>query len=224
MSPSLRRSALAAFALAVCLVLSAAWPRPEMAQETPDLSSLPQRFGEWQIDPSMVPLSPSPDVAAQLDQIYDQIVARTYVNGRGERVMLSIAYGGDQRDALQAHLQEVCYRAQGFVVSGLEEVHTPVAGQPMTLTRMLATRGPRSEPVSYWLTMGDEIVRHRGERLLLQIRYGLTRRQIPDGLMVRVSNLGTDTAASYRLHQEFLEALMAAMPPRSAALLLARAA
>lgn len=223
MTPALGRSTVASLLLASCLVLSMLWPRPEMIDSAPDLTSLPASFGEWRLDPTMVPLSPSPDVEAQLDQIYDQIVARTYVNRRGERVMLSIAYGGDQRDALQAHLQEVCYRAQGFAVTGLEEVVTPIAGRPVTITRMMASRGLRSEPVSYWLTMGDEVVRHRGDRLLLQIRYGLVHRQIPDGAMVRVSSLGVDATAAYRLHVDFLEALMAALPARSASLLLARA-
>jgi len=34
-------------------------------------------------------------VQANLDRLYRQIVARTYVNAAGERMMLTVAHGGD---------------------------------------------------------------------------------------------------------------------------------
>ena len=77
---------------------------------------IPQRFGDWQIDPSVVPIKASPDVQANLSRIYDQILARTYINSKGERMMLTVAYGGEQTDTLKAHRQEVCYGAQGFEI------------------------------------------------------------------------------------------------------------
>ena len=40
--------------------------------------------------------------------------------------MLTIAYGGDQRDALRSHRQEVCYRAQGFTVRDIGHDATSV--------------------------------------------------------------------------------------------------
>src|SRR5437016_14591500 len=75
---------------------------------------VPRSFGNWIIDPSIVPIAPAPDAQAKLDRLYSQVVSRTYVNARGERVMLVVAYGGEQSDALKAHRQEVCYAAQGF--------------------------------------------------------------------------------------------------------------
>ena len=75
----------------------------------------PTQFGDWQVDRSMPVILPAPDVQAKLDAIYNQVLARTYVNVRtGERVMLSVAYGGDQSDGMSVHLPEVCYPAQGF--------------------------------------------------------------------------------------------------------------
>jgi EpsI family protein len=41
-----------------------------------------------------------------------------YVNASGYRIMLSLAYGSDQRGALQAHKPEVRYPAQGFTLHG----------------------------------------------------------------------------------------------------------
>ena len=59
---------------------------------------IPRSFGNWIIDPSIVPIVPAPDVQAQLDRLYSQVVSRTYVNSHGERVMLVLAYGGEQRE------------------------------------------------------------------------------------------------------------------------------
>jgi hypothetical protein len=52
--------------------------------------SIPKAFGDWTVDPFTTPIPPSPDQEAALSKIYDQILSRTYVNSRGERMMLSI--------------------------------------------------------------------------------------------------------------------------------------
>ena len=75
---------------------------------------VPLSFGAWRIDASVMPLVPSPDQIALIGEIYDQTLARTYVNDRGERVMLSLAYGRNQSRRFQIHKPEVCYVGQGF--------------------------------------------------------------------------------------------------------------
>jgi len=186
-------------------------PTHKAAADKPRFETIiPQSFGDWQLDPTVVPVIPSPDVQANLDKIYDQIVSRTYVNGRGERMMLTVAYGGDQSDAFKAHRQEVCYAAQGFEIHGLEHVAMNLGRGSIPVTRMQAVRGYRSEPVTYWLTMGDRVVVGRLERLLTQIRYGLAG-QIPDGLLVRVSSLSDDPQAAFRSQDEFVKVLLAGM-------------
>ena len=64
---------------------------------------IPAEFAGWRIDRSVSPVAVSPDVQAKLDKIYSQVLSRTYVDQRGERIMLSIAYGGDQSDGMRAH-------------------------------------------------------------------------------------------------------------------------
>lgn len=175
--------------------------------------ALPGSFGDWTVDTSIAPIPPTTDVQASLDRLYQQVVSRTYVNGRREHVMLTVAYGGDQSDALKAHRQEVCYAAQGFKIKALEHGKLHVGGVALPVTRLLAVRGRRSEPVTYWLTMGDRVVLGRLERLLVQLRFGLTGR-VPDGLLVRVSNLSTDPRRAFDAHAEFAAALRAGMKPR----------
>jgi len=197
--------------------LAAPWLKPVHAEGPgPVLQALvPQAFGDWSIDPSIVPVAPTADVQAKLDRIYNQTVSRTYVNSAGDHMMLTVAYGGDQSDALKAHRQEVCYTAQGFTIHDLHHDRVAVQGTTIPVTRMLAVREERSEPVTYWFTMGDRVVLGRAERLKVQLENGLARR-IPDGMLVRVSNLSGDTRGAYALHQSFVAALVAALAPADA--------
>jgi EpsI family protein len=170
-------------------------------------SAVPKAFGDWRLDRSLVPIPPSPDQAAALNRLYDQILSRTYINSRGERVMLSITYGSRQNQQLRAHRQEVCYRAQGFDVSRLERVPLTLAGVQISSTRMVATQGPRVEPVTYWFTIGDRVVLTYFEREWAQFRYALSG-YIPDGYLVRVSSLSIETEAAFRRHIEFADVLL----------------
>ena len=182
------------------------------AQPAPDLETLvPATFGDWRIDPDMIPLAPAPDVQAKLDRLYGQVLSRTYVNSRGERMMLTVAHGGDQSDALKAHRQEVCYAAQGFEIRALQHGDLAVAGRDIPVTRMLAVRGERFEPVTYWFTMGDRVVLTRTERLRTQLANGLARR-IPDGMLVRVSSITPDAPAAFAAQASFVSAILAALP------------
>jgi EpsI family protein len=198
----------------VGIALAAPQLKPVRAEGPAELvleSMVPQAFGDWSIDPTLAPVALTADVQAKLDRIYSQTVSRTYVNSAGERVMLTVAYGGDQSDALKAHRQEVCYTAQGFTIHDLHHADLAVQGGAIPVTRMLAVRDERSEPVTYWFTMGDRVVRGRVERLAMQLREGFAGR-IPDGMLVRVSSISADTGAAYAAQQAFIGQLLAAMP------------
>ena len=172
---------------------------------------LPERFGGWRVDPDEAPLAPTPDVQAKLDLLYGQVASRTYVDEAGERMMLVVAYGGDQSDALKAHRQEVCYSAQGFSIASLEHGKLEAAGRSIPVTRFVAVRGARSEPVTYWFTMGDRVVLGRLERLRVQLLAGF-QGQVPDGMLVRVSSLSHDAPQAFAAQRDFVAALLAAMP------------
>jgi EpsI family protein len=171
---------------------------------------VPQHFGGWQVDPTVVPIAPAPDVQANLDQIYDKVVSRAYLGPNGEHVMLSIAYGGEQSDSLKAHRQEVCYTAQGFQVREVRSDQLSMGTHRFPVVRMVAQKGVRVEPVTYWFTMGDEVVLTRGERLIAQLKHGL-RGNIPDGMLVRISNISDKPTASFAVHDRFVRDLVAAL-------------
>lgn len=213
-----RASRLVPFALGVMLLvaISAPFLRPTAEAAPIDLETMiPASFADWRVEPDEAPVPTSPDVQENLERLYTQVVARTYVNSKGERMMLTVAYGGDQSDALKAHRQEVCYRAQGFEIQSLARDNFSSSGRSIPVTRMLAVRGDRSEPVTYWFTMGDRVVLGRLERLKVQLQNGL-RGRVPDGMLVRVSSLSTDPRAAFAAQDAFMAGLVATVPAQQA--------
>ncbi|HSC79162.1 MAG TPA: EpsI family protein [Chitinolyticbacter sp.] len=216
--------------LASCLFVAAAGGYAlQPSQRMPLLAegrletAVPRQFGSWRIDERVAVIAPTADVEANLNQIYDQVISRGYVDAQGRRMMLTIAYGGDQSDAFKAHRQEVCYGSQGFLVSGLHGVRVALAdGSTLPTTRFVAMQGPRVEPVTYWFIMGERPVLSQSERLLTQVGYGL-RGYVTDGVLVRVSSIDQDINAGFAAQQAFVSELLRAMPPKLAERLTGRA-
>ncbi len=218
MIPQLRTAIFMA-ALMVAASVSAVALRPTemLADVGPkvDLEAMvPKQFGEWRLDNTVVPLLPSPDVQAQLDKLYNQTLARTYVNARGQRIMLSVAYGGDQSDAMQVHLPEVCYAAQGFQVKKSAEARMDFNGTLIPIRQVIATLGNRVEPITYWITVGDQVVNNGIRRKLAQLKFGMAG-SVPDGMLVRASSIGRDADLAYEAQKTFLHEMLQAMTPQA---------
>ena len=173
---------------------------------------VPKAFGEWTELPDRSVQVVNPQTQELLDKLYSQLLNRTYVNKQGYRIMLSMAYGDDQRGGLQAHRPEVCYPAQGFKLVGqVEDGALATAYGNIEVRRLATSLGARNEPVTYWLTVGDQIIRTAMDKRIAEIRLGLTG-QIPDGLLFRVSSIDTDTARGFAMQQKFTADMMAAVP------------
>jgi exosortase B len=204
------------------LMLAAAWvgewmrPSYRLSEHKPRVSlaaQVPEAFGEWRLDKSMAPVVPDPNLQAMLDELYSQTLARTYINAKGQRIMLSIAYGSDQgNEATAVHRPEFCYSAQGFRVEVLGKEAIRLGETQVPVARLVARMGQqRIEPITYWVTL-DEVATLPGlGRKLQQISYGL-RGQIPDGMLVRVSSISPSTVDSFALQQRFLDQLYAVVP------------
>lgn len=80
----------------------------------------------------------------------------------------------------------------------------------------------RNEPITYWITVGDQLTRGGFAQKLQMLAYGLSGK-IPDGMLVRVSSLTTDASAAYQLQDGFSAAMLAALTPQSRARLLGSA-
>jgi EpsI family protein len=170
---------------------------------------IPRAFGDWREVPAQGVVVVNPQTQELLDKLYSQILTRTYVNSQGDRIMLSMAYGDDQRGDLQAHKPEVCYPAQGFALHSNDEAQLSTRFGPITVRRLSTSMGQRREPITYWFTVGDTAVRNKLEQRMVEIKLGLTG-QIPDGLLVRVSSIDGSPEHAFGVHDKFANDLLAA--------------
>lgn len=223
MSIDLRKAIALLLVMLIASVLPLAIkPTKQLSQELAQIdleTAVPKAFGTWKLDPTISPVKPSTETQENLDKTYDQILSRTYFNAAGERIMLSIAYGGTQNRELRAHRQEVCYAAQGFKISKLTKIDIPFAGTNIEATRMVAEQGGRTEPVTYWFTMGEQVVRSYLARQLVDLKYTLSG-YIPDGYLYRVSSISTDTESAFEKQRAFTEDLLKHIDPALAVRLL----
>jgi EpsI family protein len=168
---------------------------------------IPLHFADWAVDDTIVPLKPDPERQSVLEKIYDQTLSRTYVNHAGQRVMLSIAYGGDQSRALQLHLPEVCYVAQGFDLLKAGEGTLTTRFGTVPVKRLVAKQNSRNEPITYWITVGDKAIKSGIQQKIQRLAYGLSGK-IPDGMLVRVSTIQSDAPAAYQIQDQFIAQML----------------
>src|SRR5258706_1734393 len=150
---------LAALMLAASVGAILARPDRKLSDERPAIAleaMIPLQFGDWREVPLGQAKVINPQAQEILDKLYSQVLSRVYVNSDGYRIMLSLAYGSDQRGSLQAHKPEVCYPAQGFVLWKSERWLLGTAFGTIPARRMVASLGARNEPLTYWFTVGDK--------------------------------------------------------------------
>jgi len=127
--------------------------------------------------------------------------------------MLSIAYGGKQLgNELQAHRPEYCYKAQGFNIVETSDALIPGPYAELPVRRIVARHNSRIEPVTYWMTVGEVVVRPGMGRKLAQLRYGL-QGVIPDGMLIRVSSLDGNAVRAFDVQQSFIREFLQSLPP-----------
>jgi EpsI family protein len=173
---------------------------------------VPRQFDDWREVATEGAQVVNPQTQQLLDKLYSQILTRTYVNQNGYRVMLSLAYGDDQRADLTAHKPEVCYPAQGFQLHANKEDGLQTPFGTITVRRLSTSLGTRKEPVTYWFTVGDRAIRSKLDQRLVEVRLGLTG-QIPDGLLFRVSSIDGDPTRAYLEQDRFVAQLLRAVGP-----------
>ena len=193
--------------------------RPKVNLET----MFPKAFGGWREDDRMPVQLIAPDTQAMLNKLYNQTLSRTYINTQGDRIMLSVAYGGDQSDATRAHRPEVCYPAQGFQLNDRQDGTIDLGDRRLRVRRLVTQLGGRVEPLTYWITVGERITISGTEQKLAQLSYS-TRGVVPDGMLVRVSSIDRDTGKAFQLQQGFIAALAVAVPVAQQAQVIGRRA
>ena len=216
MTPIRIRAFVALILMLAAFAGAQAWrPTQHLADMLPkvDLETMfPKAFGNWAIDARMPLQLISPDTQAALNRIYNQTLSRVYVNHDGERIMLSVAYGGDQSDATSAHRPEGCYPGQGFEISASSTVQLTTAFQPLRVRRLVARLGGRVEPITYWIVVGEKVAVTGTEQKLEQLSYSVAG-MIPDGMLVRVSSIDANSKHAYEVQRQFVDELVSSLQP-----------
>ena len=169
--------------------------------------AIPRQFGDWHERADRGAQVVNPETKELIDRIYSQTLTRTYVNSQGYAVMLSLAYGDDQRGALAAHKPEVCYPAQGFVVRSNVAAQLPTPFGSIPVHRLDTAMGARNEPVTYWFAVGESAITSKWQQRFEEFKLGLTG-QIPDGLLFRVSSIDPDPVHAFPLQDRFVSDLL----------------
>jgi EpsI family protein len=219
------RWASSVLAVSMLAAAAAAWVMTPTATLVahPRLAQLvPTEFGEWKavsssglkvVDPS---IGQAGDVVT--DSPYSDVLMRAYADGRGDIVLLALAYGATQRQEVKIHRPEVCYVAQGFEVVRRSAATFPLSdGAPVRGSRLLVRAPNRIEAVSYWIRIGGAYSNSAWATRYYLFKEGLKGRVV-DGVLVRASQiLDSNEAASpdrFGVQERFLAELVEALPPR----------
>jgi len=173
---------------------------------------VPKRFAGWQDVPSdqfVLPTAPG----SLSDRLYNQTLTRLYQSETELPVMLVMAYGPTQNDALQLHRPEACYASVGFQISGSEVASVPLGGAAaLPVRELIASTDSRVEPIVYWTRIGDTLPTTGREQRVAKL-YQQFDGVIPDGILVRVSTVAPPDAATFATLRGFAADLVVAVAP-----------
>lgn len=231
LSMSLNKS----FLVCVLLILSALsalllTPKYYSVTTVPDLATMiPTKFKNWkEISSPFTQVGLTTDKNSLVNQLYDGVLMRTYVNDKGDQVMLALAYAREQKQDIKIHRPEVCYVAQGFEMlkqtsSNISMQQSQIA-KPVAMNRLLVRNQNRSEAVSYWIRIGDAYPGDGMAARMKILREGL-HGKVLDGILVRASTVledESDSVTAYQNQEKFLKDLLNSLPPKQQAFFVAK--
>lgn len=173
---------------------------------------MPHGFGDWEELPYASRAIVDPVQAETLAKIYSETFGRTYRHKpTGRIIMLSIAYGRDQSTDTSLHTPEQCYPSQGFRINetAAHDIATPFG--PIKAIRLSTTMGPRVEPLTFFVRVGDGVARGSKERNLARLHMAV-KGYLVDGMLFRVSEI-TTKPDSFELQDKFVNEILQVIGP-----------
>jgi EpsI family protein len=157
-----------------------------------------------------------PSTQGSLSQrLYGDQLGRIYqADGDSQTsIMLLIAYGAAQTDALQLHRPENCYPAFGFKITDRRFVNlrNPLL-ESIPAVALTAVADRHTEDIVYWTRVGRELPRTSEGQRLANLRTAMEG-YIGDGVLVRASAVRIDGKPIFDELSAFLEALISAGSP-----------
>lgn len=176
---------------------------------------VPTRFGDWEQLPDAGGRVVSPVQEEYLRSLYSEIYAHSFVHKPTGRVlMLSIAYGRDQTNDSQIHTPEACYPSQGFKIEQRQDYEVPTQFGSVKAVRVVTTMGSqRREPLTYFIRVGDAIVRGSKERNTQRLAMAVRGYKV-DGMLFRISEM-TRNDEPFALQDRFIQDLLGSVSPEA---------
>lgn len=211
----MNRRALFAGALCVGGALAAQGLKPHryvsLLQSAKLDNLVPRNVGVWTSEDVGDPLALN-GPGTLSSKLYSELVTRAYTDGRGQQIMMLLAYGARQSDELQVHRPEICYPAFGYTLLRNEPASLPLGGQIGLPARKLLAKSPSSEEsVIYWTRLGEHFPVSSSEQRTARFDNALAG-VIPDGVLCRFST-ADDTAGAWTRLEQFVRDLVAATGP-----------
>jgi len=191
---------------------------------------IPKQFGQWKLVPSntiQTDLYVKQQGERTTDNPYDDVLMRTYENAKGQQVQLAVAYGKTQRQEVKIHRPELCYYAQGFEITDIDDHIFDIRNlrnEVITGKQMRVMSGGSAQAVSYWIRIGDVYSNSAWDTRLHIIQQGL-KGYILDGVLVRASsNIVNDETESdqFQLNETLMKELVSNLKMDNDKLLLIR--
>jgi len=224
--PGYRAAILLAAMVVTALCSQFLRPASVAIAHAPLAQLIPQSFAEWTVVPDLNQNVVNPETVNQGDldirQPYTDVLMRVYANPRGDRIMLAIAYGAEQRQEVKIHRPELCYVSQGFEILSRRKRSIQIMGGHSDATRLLVLGPGRVEAVSYWIRIGD-IQGAGAVQTRLYLFSQALKGRVVDGVLVRasqiVASVNGSTDGPYQLQEQFLSDLLASLDPSARSIL-----
>lgn len=171
---------------------------------------IPSRIGQWVREPFADVLIPRGE--AQEDRTYDDLFTGYYAAPDGGGIMLLVAYGSAQVGDTELHRPEVCYPAAGFHLARWPDVTLRFPERRVRAAVMTASAPDRTEQMLYWSRIGGDFPTSSLEQRWAILRQSL-RGAVPDGVLVRMSTIGSDRTAGLQTLGRFAGEMVAAGGP-----------
>lgn len=178
---------------------------------------VPKSFGAWSTVSQSGVVLPPPDALS--DRLYDNLVTRVFVAPNLPPVMLLMAYNNAQDGVLQVHRPEFCYPVGGFELTPTRDIMIEASGLSVPANLFTASAPNRVEQVVYFTRLGSAYPRKWSEQRIAVMRANLGG-EIPDGMMMRVSALGSDQREAQGLLTGFARQFIENSNPKMQRLLL----
>jgi EpsI family protein len=118
----------------------------------PDLSSIPEKAGDFSSRDEMIP----PGSLATLGA--DTTLARRYVSPSGMVIELFIGYFSHQQQNSQIHSPKHCYPGSGWDIAKEGKVRISLSGKEAMVKQLVISYGDERQMVIYWFEMGGKVI------------------------------------------------------------------